>query len=189
VLDERLIIQTARDPVNAVDKAGCDTIVAGVPMWELTPGSIWRNTDSGSVFICADAATGVWRNITARSYWPNVQAAGTTLAPSAAQSGSRFIVTNAASVTVTLPTLAENLVYEFLRAADEEMVIASAAGDDMVVGGDLSADSVTFTTAGQHIGAVVRVEGILVGTTPKWLVTIPTAPYSTGVLLALALAT
>lgn len=111
----------------------------------------------------------------------SVQAAATTLAPSAAQSGSRFVVTNVAAVAVTLPAVAAGLVYEFLRAADEEMVISSAAGDDMIVGHDVSADSVTFTTAGQQIGAVVRVEGVLVGTTPKWLVTLPLVPFGTGV--------
>jgi hypothetical protein len=175
------LIEIAADPTVSSDSANLS----------VQAGTLWRNTSTGNVFLCTNPARGaaVWKKITAQPWMNNVQAAGTTLAPSAAQSGSRFIVTNAASVTVTLPAVAENLVYEFLRAADEEMVITAASAGDLVVGGDLAANSVTFTTAGQHIGAVVRVEGILVGTTPKWLVTIPTAPYSTGALLALALAT
>lgn len=97
-----------------------------------------------------------------------------------ADSGSRIFFSNAAAVLVTLPTIGAGMVFEFVRAADEEIVVASAAGDDMVVGNDLSADSVTFTTAGQQIGAIIRVEGVYFGTTLKWLVTLPPAPFGTG---------
>lgn len=98
---------------------------------------------------------------------------------SAADNGTRFIATTA-DATFTLPTLEYGLVFEFLRASDHEMVVASAAGDDMIVGNDLSADSVTFTTAGQQIGALIRVEAIYVNTTLKWLVTLGTPPFGTG---------
>lgn len=166
------LIENASDPAVTSDSANLS----------VQAGTLWRNTTTGDLFICTNPApaAAVWKKVTLQPYMPCVQASGTTLGPTAAQSGSRFVVTNAASVTVTLPAVAENLVYEFLRAADEEMVIASAEGDNMVVGHDLSADSVTFTTAGQQIGALVRVEGILVGTTAKWLVTLGTPPFGTG---------
>jgi len=103
------------------------------------------------------------------------------LTPTVAQNGSRFTLSNAATVTVTLPALKAGLVYEFLRTGDEEFIVASAEGDNLIVGNDLSADSITFTTAGNHIGACVRVEGIYVAGTAKWLVTLPNVPIGTGV--------
>ena len=108
----------------------------------------------------------------------NVQVTGNTTV-TAAQTGSRFVSTGA-DVAFTLPTLAIGLVYEFLMAADQELVVQSVAGDDIVVGNDLSADKVTFTTASEQIGALVRVESIYVTTTLKWLMTLPAAPFGTG---------
>lgn len=144
-------------------------------------GTIWRNSVNGDLYICTSPANGaaVWKKFGTPAM-VNVQATGTTLAPTAAQSGTRFIVSNAGAVAVTLPAVAEGLVYEFVRTANEEIVVSSTAGDDMVVGNDVEADSVTFTTTGQQIGCVIRVEGILVGTTPKWLVTLPSTPFGTG---------
>lgn len=114
---------------------------------------------------------------------------GTTLTPTAAESGTRFCINNAASVTVTMPALEPGLVYEFLRVGDEELVIASAEGDNVIVGNDLSADSITFTTAGQHLGAHVRMQGIRFGTTLKWLPTVLPVPFGTGAFLTLGIAT
>lgn len=108
-----------------------------------------------------------------------VSAAGTTVV-STADAGSRLIFSSASAVQATLPAIENGLVFEFLRTGDEEIVVASAEGSNMIVGNDLSANSITFTTAGQHIGAMVRVEGIRVGSTLKWLVTVPHVPFSTG---------
>ncbi len=111
----------------------------------------------------------------------NVVETGTTHTPGVNESGSRFIYTNAASVTVTLPTIHNGLVYEFLRQGDEELVVTSGEGDNVIVGNDLSADSITFTSAGEHIGALVRVEGIRISSgTLKWLMTVPHVPFGTG---------
>lgn len=104
---------------------------------------------------------------------------GVTSTVAVADNGTRFI-SSGGDVEFTLPTLGEGLIYEFLQTTDHELVVASAEGDNMIVGNDLSADSVTFTTAGQQIGALVRVEGIRIGSTLKWLVTLPNAPFGTG---------
>lgn len=115
---------------------------------------------------------------------------GTTLTPTAAQRNYRFFLSNAASVTVTLPTIKAGLVYEFIRTGDEELVIASAAGGDMIVGNDPAANSLTYTTAGQHIGARVRVEAVRYGSTVKWLPNILVTPFgTTNAGLAFAIAT
>ena len=179
-----ILIQQTRDPAPT-DIPDVATIYGTIPASEITYGSLWRNTVTGSLFACVDPVAGTWVQISLpladqRHQLTNVQAAGTTLAPTAAQSGTRFILTNAAAVAVTLPAVAEGLVFEFLRAADEEMAIASAEGDNMIVGNDTEADSITFTTPGEHIGALVRAEGILVGTTAKWLITVPHVPIGTG---------
>lgn len=111
----------------------------------------------------------------------NIQSTGTTLTPTSAQNGTRFFMSNAASVTVTLPTLEPGLVYEFYRTGDEALIVASAAGDDCIVGNDLTADGVTFTTSSEHIGAWVRCESVYIATiTPKWLFSLPAAPFGTG---------
>lgn len=93
--------------------------------------------------------------------------------------GTLFLATTA-DATFTLPAIAAGLSFEFLRIDDFEMVVASAEGDNMIVGNDASADSVTFTTASQQIGARVKITGIYVGTTLKWLAELPHTPFGTG---------
>lgn len=106
----------------------------------------------------------------------------------ATDNGTLFFAITA-DATFTLPTLKAGLEFEFVRASDHELVVASAAGDDMVVGGDLSADSFTFTTAGQQIGGRVRVKGVYLNGTLKWLTEVVVVPYSTGALMASSIAT
>lgn len=105
-----------------------------------------------------------------------------------ADNGTLFTAITA-DATFTLPALVAGLQFDFLRASDHELVVASAEGDNMIVGNDLSADSVTWTTAGQQIGARLRIKSIDLNGTLKWLPEVVVAPYSTGVLLASALAT
>lgn len=99
----------------------------------------------------------------------------------AAQNGALKIYSNAAAVTITLPAIQPGLIYDFLREADEEMVVVSPTADNVIVGNDLSADGVTFTTASEQIGTQVRVESIYVNTTLKWRMTLPYVPFGTGV--------
>lgn len=109
---------------------------------------------------------------------------GTTDTLTGDENGMTLFYNNAASVTVTLPTLKAGLEYTLIRAADEEFIVASAAGDDIVIGNDLSADSITFTTAGEQIGAEVHVRSVYIGTTLKWLADLPVKPFSTDNYLA-----
>ena len=110
--------------------------------------------------------------------------AGTSDSLTASQNGMTLFYSNAAAVAVTLPTIQPGLEYDLIRTADEEFVVASAEGDNIVIGNDLSADSVTFTTAGEQIGAHVRVRSVYVGTTLKWLIELPVKPFSTDNYLA-----
>lgn len=56
------------------------------------------------------------------------------------------------AITFTLPTLANGYLFGFRVQADQNVTVASAAGDDMVVFNDASADSVAFSTSGEKIG-------------------------------------
>ena len=109
---------------------------------------------------------------------------GTTDTLSADQNGMALFYNNAASVTVTLPAIKPGLEYDLHRVADEEFVVASGEGDNIIIGNDLSADSITFTTAGEQIGAHVRIRSVYVGTTLKWLPELPVKPFSTDNYLA-----
>ena len=105
-------------------------------------------------------------------------------AMTASQNGSLLIFSNAAAVAPTLPAIQPGLAFDFLREGDEEIVVASAEGDNVIVGNDLSADSLTFTTAGNQIGAMVHVESFYLDGTLKWLMTVPHTPIGTGTAFA-----
>lgn len=96
------------------------------------------------------------------------------------QTGSTLYYDNVAAVLVTLPALKPGLLFEIVRVANEEIVVASAEGDNIVVGNDLSADSVTFTTTGEQIGTRIRVYSGYLNATPKWFMTLPYIPFGTG---------
>jgi hypothetical protein len=104
----------------------------------------------------------------------------TTDSLTASQNGMTLFYNNAASVTVTLPTIQPGLEYEIVRVGDEELIVVSPTADNVIVGNDLSADGVTFTTAGEHLGARVRVRSVYVSTTLKWLIEGPLTMFGTG---------
>jgi hypothetical protein len=106
----------------------------------------------------------------------------------AGDNGGIFLA-DTANATFTLPAIKPGLVFDFIRCSDHNLVVASAEGDNVIVGNDLSADSITFSTASNKIGARVRVTGIYLGATPKWLAEIIAAPFSTGAFLTQTLAT
>lgn len=127
-------------------------------------------------FILNDDPMGYKTGLVPRTEW----ATATTLAPTALQNGTTFYISNAASVTVTLPTIVAGLKYTFIRIADEEMIVAAA--NLMLVGNDVAADNITFTTAGQQIGAAVEVSAEYTASagTLKWRATMPWAFFGTG---------
>jgi hypothetical protein len=108
----------------------------------------------------------------------------------ATDNGTTFIA-DTANVTFTLPAIRAGLSFEFLRFSDHNMVIASAEGDNIIVGNDSAADSIAYSTAGNRVGARVRITGAYVGATPtlRWLAEVVVAPFSTGTLLTQTLAT
>jgi hypothetical protein len=105
-----------------------------------------------------------------------------------ADNGTIFLATTA-NATFTLPAIKPGLVFDFVRCSGHNLVVASAEGDNVIVGNDLTADSITFSTASNLIGARVRVTGIYLGTDLRWLAEIVPAPFSTGAFLTQTLAT
>jgi hypothetical protein len=99
----------------------------------------------------------------------------------AAETGTLLLYSNVAAVAVTLPAIQPGLTYDIIREGDEEIVISSSEGDNIIIGNDLSADSITFTTATEQIGARVRVSAIYVNGTLKWLMEVVHTPIGTGV--------
>jgi hypothetical protein len=86
-----------------------------------------------------------------------------------ADNGKLLVAT--AAVTFTLPTIANGLSFEFLQTANNNMVIASAGSlDDIVAKNDAAADTLTFSTSSNLIGARVRVTATQFGATLKWTV-------------------
>lgn len=98
---------------------------------------------------------------------------------SANETGVLFVLRPSASRIITLPALAPGLTYEFVNHGSATFVLTSAEGDNMIVGNDLEADSVSFATTGEIIGATIRVTSIQFGATKKWLVQQLTCPPTT----------
>jgi len=108
----------------------------------------------------------------------------------AADNGTRFFA-DTANANFTLPAIRAGLSFEFMRVSDHNLVVTSAEGDNIIVGNDLSADSITYSTASNKIGARIRVSCEYVGATPtlKWIAEIVPVPFSTGAFLTQTLAT
>ena len=115
---------------------------------------------------------------------------GTTHTPTEAENGQKFMYSNAAAVIVTLPAIKAGLSYDFVRTANEALTVNSAEGDNVIVGNDLSADGVVFTTAVEHIGAWVKATAIYTGAVLKWHYQLPQIPFgTTGAGLTFAITT
>lgn len=97
----------------------------------------------------------------------------TTGAITAAENGAKFICNGSGAVTLTLPTLVPGLSYKFINTVAQNLIIASAGSlDDIVTLNDLSADSITFSTASNQIGAQVDIHSDYVNGTLKWISTV-----------------
>ena len=72
------------------------------------------------------------------------------------------------AVTFTLPTLANGYFFGFRVVADQNVIVASAAGNDMIAIDDASASSVAFQTTNEKIGGVFWVYSNPGAT--KWIV-------------------
>ena len=101
------------------------------------------------------------------------RAAAADLAVTYQMNGMKFIATTGA-VNFTLPAIPyRGLVYEFFNNIDANMTITSTTADTITTDGDLTADSVVFSTTSHKIGGHARVEGLVgvAGATGRWMIT------------------
>lgn len=85
----------------------------------------------------------------------------------AADNGKHFVAT--AAVNFTLPTIAVGLSFEFSQTADANLVIT---GVDNILGfNNAAADTITFSTSSEKIGARVRIRAdYIAANTLRWIV-------------------
>ena len=88
----------------------------------------------------------------------------------AADNGTLFISTDAGDIEFTLPTIAVGLSFEFLQTIDDELLITSAEGDNIILKNDPLASGIKYTADGDQIGAYCRVLAVYHATTLKWVV-------------------
>lgn len=84
----------------------------------------------------------------------------------AADNMTEFVAT--AAVNFTLPAIGKGYRFKFRQTADANMGVVSAEGDNMIGMNDASADSATFSTSSQKIGAALNVYSNLAG--DKWII-------------------
>ena len=98
-------------------------------------------------------------NPAANGIRPLVNIADGTVAKTvvATENGTRFVANDdAAATTFTLPTIANGLSYDFLQTEDFNLIVTSAAGNDIMVIGDAAASTLTCSTATELIGSLLR---------------------------------
>lgn len=101
-----------------------------------------------------------------------VEDASSDITLTAAMNGQRQLSTDAANaVNYDLPTIAHGLVYELGQTEDQNMVITSAETGNIIAIGNKVADTVTFSTASEKIGSLVRIRAIYTDTSElRWQV-------------------
>lgn len=125
--------------------------------------------------ICAEASTTsttqtVWLTMRKiNSVIPRITAKTANYTCTAFDHGKIFTTTGAeAAVTFTLPAVASStgLEFTFINTVDQNMVVSDGGNDTLVCFNDAAADSITFSTSSEKIGAALKV--ICDGT--NWLV-------------------
>jgi hypothetical protein len=88
----------------------------------------------------------------------------------ATENGATFNCEGAAARTLTLPTIASGLSYRFVNGVNQNLIIAGAA--NIVALNNAAANSITFSTAGQLIGATVSVYSDFINGALRWVSTV-----------------
>ncbi len=168
------VLLVERDPTTA-DRADVDVIITGHATeyagWTLQPGDSWLNVISGAQFVLTDAAAGTWVTASGNAL-ARADITGTTYTVTASQSGTRFTVSNAAAVTITLPAIVEGLVFEYMRTTTADMSIKSAEAGNVMWGDGTHDHDFCGLKLGVpqtwFIGHITRVEAIDLAGTLHW---------------------
>jgi hypothetical protein len=107
------------------------------------------------------------------------QTTGASYACVAADSGKLFIANSTGQFTFTLPPIANGISIWFLNEANQNMVIASNEGANIVGDNSATYNDITFVTASHKIGGFVQVSSFYDGTNLKWVPQVLSAPTNT----------
>lgn len=91
----------------------------------------------------------------------------------------KVYICHTADVEFTLPAIHAGWKVRAVMGANQELKFTSAETGNMVLGHDLVADAIAWTTANEQIGANVEIEGVNLNGTLKWLVHILKTPFDT----------
>ena len=148
-----------------------------------------RHTLHGGGSVLDDDPQG---HLAGASWRQKIQLGATTVTLTTADNYTSFRVHSVATNFV-LPAVKAGLKFRFLMGEDFEISISSAITTNFLHGGDVTQSGVTFTQAGEQIGAHVEVECMnidVAGTnTLTWVPTLLTVPFSTDNYLATQLDT
>ena len=167
---DRLFRTLLRGPVKADQ-----LLIAGSALVGHAQEYLARRQLSRAGFILSDDPFGYKAGVNPRSSYhvANYQVLAT-------ENGTLFLA--GAAATFTLPAIKAGLAYTFVNTTNTAMAIASTEGDNIVKVNDASADSITFSTASEMIGAQATLKSEYVNGTLKWLVNLEpgyTATYAT----------
>jgi hypothetical protein len=107
-----------------------------------------------------------------RSYYPisttKVFATGTAYQVLVADCGSMLIANSSGTFTFTLPAIADGLTFTFMNYVAQNMVVTSTEGSNVIADTNITASTITFSTASHKQGAIVDFWSFYDGTTLKW---------------------
>ncbi len=148
-----------------------------------------RHTLHGGGSILDDDPQG---HLAGASWRQKIQLGVATITLTTADNYTSFRV-HSVDTNFVLPAVQAGLKFRFLMGEDFELSISSAITTNFLHGGDVTQSGVTFTQAGEQIGAHVEVECMnidVAGTnTLTWVPTLLTVPFSTDNYLATTLDT
>lgn len=130
----------------------------------------WFKQQMGLRFVFDDVPPGAGMNFASRGK-TIVKSAMADLTLVAGDNGATIMCTYAGASTINLPAIAPGLEFEFINLVDQNMVIATASSADNIIGlGDIGADTATFSTMSEKLGAHCRIFSRYTsdGATLKW---------------------
>lgn len=156
---DRLFRKLVRGPVKAKR-----LLIKGAAFVGHADEFLARRQMAQAGFIFDDDPFNYLSGLTIRS-----EAVSANTSVAAAQNGTTFFQTQAGATTFTLPEIKAGLEYTFISLVDQNMIIASSEGDNIIIENDVSADSITFSTASKKMGAQLTLESRYANGTLKWI--------------------
>jgi len=110
-------------------------------------------------------------NVSAKFVPPNVVTKTNSYTVLAGDTGTVFLANGSGALTFTLPAIGPGLYFRFVNIVDQNMIVASAEGSNIVAAGTIAGSSLTFSTSSQKKGAVVEIFSNPAGS--LWIAQVP----------------